>query len=458
MKRRDRSKAMPSAAAEPQPDACESVDNGESAPKRHHEEGAGRGSSALCAGDMSGSREQASDHRDQPETVVGDEQAATTGHGQHLPDNPPDGTRAPRTTQLHPAIARQLLVPVLTVSTSIRCLAVCGLSGVAGALKTLARRIRTFVEGEHSPSPPPHLLHRLTDEMLVVANDAVTAVAVEGKALSGKGQQRLLAWTVADARGAQVALDKLSAETVGKRLERQANRVRASLAEAAAVANEARAHARATAADDTALTAELDKIDDAEQDVHDFHFNEVYVGFTELDKLLGASSEQVSTVEVQERASRVAGRAISTQTELMDLSSLDAALTSSWRASIRGKPEDQRSLTALLQGALDHIVELDLRLASERDRNETLRADVIRERGRADARVAEAEEREAEAVRRAARTGRKLEEAERQLSERECEVEDAKAASDMEHIGEKNELRARIRGLTHELALVKGTS
>jgi chromosome segregation ATPase len=149
----------------------------------------------------------------------------------------------------------------------------------------------------------------------------------------------------------------------------------------------------------------------------------------------------------------------STQTELVDLSALDAAATSSWRASIRGKPEDQRSLTALLQGALDHIVELDLRLASERDRNETLRADVIRERGRADARVAEAEEREAEAVRRAARTDRKLEEAERQLSERECEVEDAKAASDMEHIGEKNELRARIRGLTHELALVvKGTS
>jgi chromosome segregation ATPase len=206
-----------------------------------------------------------------------------------------------------------------------------------------------------------------------------------------------------------------------------------------------------------ALTAELGKINDAEQDVRDFHRDEVYVGFTELDTLLEPLPSEVSAVE--EPVGGVAVSAMSTQTELVDLSALDAAATSSWRASIRGKPEDQRSLTALLQGALDHIVELDLRLASERDRNETLRADVIRERGRADARVAEAEEREAEAVRRAARTDRKLEEAERQLSERECEVEDAKAASDMEHIGEKNELRARIRGLTHELALVvKGTS
>ena len=154
------------------------------------------------------------------------------------------------------------------------------------ALKTLARRIRRIPEGNHPPPPPPHLLDKLTDVLLVVANVAVAAVAAEGPGLSGKQQFRRLAWTVADARGAEVALDKPLAETVGNRLERQASRVRASLAAATAVAKAACARARSSMADPTALATELEKIGFAETDVREYHQNEVYVGFTELDTLL----------------------------------------------------------------------------------------------------------------------------------------------------------------------------
>ena len=62
-----------------------------------------------------------------------------------------------------------------------------------------------------------------TDEILVVAAAAVEAVVAQQQPRpSGKAQYRLLAWTVADARGATAVLDKALAETVGKRLDRQA--------------------------------------------------------------------------------------------------------------------------------------------------------------------------------------------------------------------------------------------
>ena len=94
---------------------------------------------------------------------------------------------------MHPAISRQLLARALIVSTSFCCRAVNGPPGVARALQVLAQRIRPFKDGNHTPSPPPHLLDKLTDELLVVASDVVAAVAAEGTALSGKQQYRLLA-------------------------------------------------------------------------------------------------------------------------------------------------------------------------------------------------------------------------------------------------------------------------
>ena len=84
----------------------------------------------------------------------------------------------------------------------------------------LARRIRSFPEGQHTASPPPRLLHELTDEQIVVATRAVKAVAAEAPPLSGNRTYALLAWTVADARGAAVPLDRPLALTVGKRLDR----------------------------------------------------------------------------------------------------------------------------------------------------------------------------------------------------------------------------------------------
>jgi len=41
----------------------------------------------------------------------------------------------------------------------------------------VAQRIRTFPEGQFSPSPPPQVLRRLTDDLLVTASDAVKGVA-----------------------------------------------------------------------------------------------------------------------------------------------------------------------------------------------------------------------------------------------------------------------------------------
>ena len=86
------------------------------------------------------------------------------------------------------------------------------------AFLKLAARIVTFPGGDFEPSPPPQLLSKLTDEDLVLAVDAVEAVAAkQQQRLTGRAQFRLLAWTVADARGAATPLEKAAAETVGKR-------------------------------------------------------------------------------------------------------------------------------------------------------------------------------------------------------------------------------------------------
>ena len=123
----------------------------------------------------------------------------------------------------------------------------------------------------HALTASSPLLSTLTDELLVIASDAVKAVAAEGKALSGNGGLRLLAWTVADARGATAALDKPLALTVGRRLDSRAFTVRKDL-EAA---------------------AEEDRVADCsynhqvmEQAAKKKARDEVYIGFWELESLL----------------------------------------------------------------------------------------------------------------------------------------------------------------------------
>lgn len=77
-------------------------------------------------------------------------------------------------------------------------------------------------------------------------------------------------------------LDKVAAEKVGKRLERQAQRVRDELAAAHEAAASDRARVEARGGDAATLAA----IDVALQRAIDHAHNEVYVGFTELESLM----------------------------------------------------------------------------------------------------------------------------------------------------------------------------
>ena len=110
--------------------------------------------------------------------------------------------------------------------------------------------------------------------------------------------QRLFAWVAADARGAATPLDKVLAATVGKRLEKQAQKVRETLTSASARAAEARKAAREAAVQDTtlvaALPAELALIDEAEHKAYASARNEIYVGFHELGSGSTAASGSLS--------------------------------------------------------------------------------------------------------------------------------------------------------------------
>ena len=79
---------------------------------------------------------------------------------------------------------------------------------------------------------------------------------------------------------------------------------------------------------------------------------------------------------------------------------------------------------------------------------------VIAERGRA----AQAETQAAEANMSAREGERRLEKQEERHEAALGELQDAWAASDMDHIREVKELQGEIRGLKHELALLKGVS
>ena len=74
------------------------------------------------------------------------------------------------------------------------------------------------------------------------------SVAPQPPKLTGKAQQRLLAWVVADAMSADAPIDRALAETVGKRLEKQAAKVSGLLEGAACAAEQERVDARHAAA------------------------------------------------------------------------------------------------------------------------------------------------------------------------------------------------------------------
>ncbi|MDC0526019.1 hypothetical protein OAO87_03375 [bacterium] len=164
-------------------------------------------------------------------------------------------------------------------------------TGLKDLIQAIAKRIVAYPLGNFDPSPPPRVLETITDANLDVALEVASAVGAEvkPKPLSGTAEHRLLAWMVADARGATVVLDPPSAERVGKRLKKQALKVRDDLAAVPDWAESERASTRAAADADAALRpqlrADLAAIDTAEQRKLQAPHEEVYIGFHELDKL-----------------------------------------------------------------------------------------------------------------------------------------------------------------------------
>ena len=102
----------------------------------------------------------------------------------------------------------------------------------------------------------------LTDALIVSASDALQE-AVDAWALpkpSGKAQARCLAWLLAALVGSQARLDEAEAGRAGKRLTKQAGRVRAAVADASFAAQQQRQLARAAAAADALLADELPEL------------------------------------------------------------------------------------------------------------------------------------------------------------------------------------------------------
>ena len=168
---------------------------------------------------------------------------------------------------------------------------------VAEAIRKLARRIRACPDGKFQPSTPPQLLDKLTDELLIIALEAVVTVSAEEPALTANATLRLLAWTVADARGATQPLGKTLALTVGKRLDRQARSVRTVLSATLERAQHDRQDLQGgTPALVEAARAEIDaRVRTAVEAAR----NEVYIGFHELLPLLpGATAAAVTMAAV----------------------------------------------------------------------------------------------------------------------------------------------------------------
>lgn len=108
--------------------------------------------------------------------------------------------------------------------------------------------------------------------------------------LSGNGVLKLLAWTVADARGATTLLDKSLALTVGKRLDRQAESVRAKLQGILGRWRDERARIHLEAHSNAGMKALLEgfiesALESEKAELYDAR-TEVYIGFHELESLL----------------------------------------------------------------------------------------------------------------------------------------------------------------------------
>jgi hypothetical protein len=166
-------------------------------------------------------------------------------------------------------------------------------------LQQLAACILSEPAGDRAPAEGLPLLSRLTDELLVVAADAVAqAATAAAQPVSARSRLRLLADVVAEARGARQRLERSLAFTVGTRLERQPKKVLGDCEAARAAAAAEREAAHAAVAADLAiapgLDLELEQIDRKERRKLLEPTTEVYVGFWELDALLAPEAPATS--------------------------------------------------------------------------------------------------------------------------------------------------------------------
>jgi hypothetical protein len=201
---------------------------------------------------------------------------------------------------------------------------------VAKALVTSAERILACPQGTYTPNPPPPLLTQLTDFDLIVAKDAVwQAAAAAQPQPSSSARYRLLAWVLADARGATQPLAPAAALKVGKRLEAQALKARGNFGEQRSAARHEASCCMTLASE---LPATLAAIDEAERLAMEAARSEVYVGFHELDAPAVAPEVPAAAPEPElsrlERA-KLAGEAemaAATQRQLAELPDIPPSL------------------------------------------------------------------------------------------------------------------------------------
>ena len=167
-----------------------------------------------------------------------------------------------------------------------------------GAAAKLLDRARRFLPASDGPveASSDLVAEDLTDWLIVLAWEAIsTAVAESASAVSGKAKLRLMAWLLCDACGHEgPVLEKSDAEAAGKRLQRQAERVRATAEVAKVKAARLRDEAVTVAANDKTLTAELPAtlaaIEAELQVALALPRAEVYVNFPELVRELPAAA------------------------------------------------------------------------------------------------------------------------------------------------------------------------
>ena len=208
-----------------------------------------------------------------------DTTTTTTGTERHVFGVPSARPAPPSVSRQHPSSPVDLPAhgPVLAAPDR------ADTSQIWSGLRARARQFLRHPDGKFDASPLK-LLNEIIDGALVDAADAVEAAVQElpaGRARpSGRAQRRLLAWVLADARGS-APLEPAVAETAGKRLQKQAERVRGKLADVAAAAAAARVEACAA----TDAEARLAAIDEDELFKEAALRAEVYVGFYEVAEL-----------------------------------------------------------------------------------------------------------------------------------------------------------------------------